>query len=86
MMRVLTPFLGYAFALPIGTAAGERIVDHDTCDRTAGRSARVTHGEVPHADRACTREPSERVVAGQRGSMLQAAEGLLLRIKSGRSK
>ena len=35
---------------------------------------------VPHAGRACTREPSERRVAGQRGSTLQAAEGLLLRV------
>ena len=58
-----------------GTRVGERIVD-----RTSGDQLERLTASVPHAGRACTREPSERRVAGQRGSTLQAAEGLLLRV------
>ena len=52
-----------------GTRVGERIVDR-TCDRTSDDQLDRLTASVPHAGRACMREPSERSAAGQRGSML----------------
>jgi len=70
-----------------GTRVGERIVDRTcdrTCDRTSGDQLDRLTASVPHAGRACTREPSEHRAAGQRSSTLQAAKGLLLMVMSAR--
>ena len=70
-----------------GTRVGERIVDRTcdrTCDRTSGDQIERLTASVPHAGRACMREPSEHRAAGHRGSTLQAAEALLLTVMSGR--